>query len=491
MRLLSRRPLNLTARLAAVTVLLIAISSAAVGVATTLVMREQLGDRLDRQVLASVGRADAGRGDGGRRGDGRGEGGRGDAIRGGDPVGPDDTAAVDVGNQGPGTLVALPDDGEAFILGNRPGEIDDLGQNEIAALGDVPRDGRVHSVHVDGDSYRVTTVDSERGLLVVGLPTGDVDDAVQSLLAAEAVLVLFAVAVAAAVGSVVVRRQLAPLREVAATAHRVAELPLAAGEIDLAERVPARLSDGRTEVGQVGSALNAMLDHVEASLNSRQRSEQQVRQFVADASHELRTPLATIAGYAELARHRPDAVRTALDKVETESARMTSLVEDLLLLARLDAGRPLEQEPVDLSLLLLEAVNDARVLDDSKAWRVVLPDEPVVVLGDGVRLHQVVSNLLTNARKYTPDGTTVTVTGTAAGFSVHDDGTGFPPDLVPQAFERFTRSDASRNRAGGAGLGLSLVDAIVTAHGGTVTLDSRPGDTTLEVRLPRSPGRTT
>ena len=131
----------------------------------------------------------------------------------------------------------------------------------------------------------------------------------------------------------------------AGTAHRVAELPLASGEIDLSERVPARLTDERTEVGQVGAALNAMLDHVEASLDQRHRSEQQVRQFVADASHELRTPLATIAGYTELARRRPETTATALDKVETESARMTGLVEDLLLLARLDSGRPLERSP--------------------------------------------------------------------------------------------------------------------------------------------------
>jgi two-component system OmpR family sensor kinase len=270
---------------------------------------------------------------------------------------------------------------------------------------------------------------------------------------------------------------------VAATAHRVAELPLASGEIDLSERVPERLTDERTEVGQVGSALNAMLDHVEDSLAQRHRSEQQVRQFVADASHELRTPLATIAGYTELARHRPETSGTALAKVETESARMTTLVEDLLLLARLDSGRPLEREPVDLSRLLLEAVDDVRVVDPERSWRLSLPDEPIIVTGDGARLHQVVSNLLTNARKHTPPGSTVTVTATRRGFTVHDDGPGFAPELAPHAFERFTRGDAARTR-GGAGLGLSLVEAIVGAHGGRVTLESRPGDTTITVTLP-------
>jgi two-component system OmpR family sensor kinase len=301
----------------------------------------------------------------------------------------------------------------------------------------------------------------------------------------ELLATLLGVLAAAGAGTWVVRRQLAPLRDVAATAHRVAELPLASGAIDISERVPARLTDERTEIGQMGAALNTMLDHVESSLEQRHRSEQQVRQFVADASHELRTPLATIAGYTELARRRPETTGTALDKVETESARMTALVEDLLLLARLDAGRPLEREPVDLSRLLLEAVNDARVTGADHQWRLSLPDAPLTVTGDAARLHQVLTNLLTNARKYTPAGSTVTVTGTPDGFSVHDDGPGFGPALAPRAFERFVRGDTARTRAGGAGLGLSLVEAIVAAHGGRVDLASAPGDTTVTVTLPR------
>jgi len=224
---------------------------------------------------------------------------------------------------------------------------------------------------------------------------------------------------------------------------------------------------------------------VETSLEARHRSEQQVRQFVADASHELRTPLSTIAGYTELARTRPDpqTTATALGKVEEEAGRMTTLVEDLLLLARLDAGRPMASEPVDLTRLLVEAVSDARVLAPGHHWRIVVPDEPIEVTGDEQGLHQVVTNLLNNARKHTPPGTTVTVTGRSDGFDVHDDGPGFPAALVPQAFERFARGDASRNRAGGAGLGLALVEAIVRSHAGTVTLSSEPGDTTVAVRL--------
>jgi two-component system OmpR family sensor kinase len=289
--------------------------------------------------------------------------------------------------------------------------------------------------------------------------------------------------VAGGLGGLVVRRQLRPLREVAATAHEVATLPLASGEVDLATRVPERLTDEETETGQVGAALNTLLDHVESSLEARHRSEQQVRQFVADASHELRTPLATIQGYAELAAQRPETVATALEKVSAESVRMTAMVEDLLLLARLDAGRPLVSEPVDLSRLLIDAVNDARVVAPDHRWRLDLPDDPLSTTGDEHRLHQVVTNLLTNARKHTPEGTTVTVRARPGVIEVHDDGPGFRPELARTAFERFTRGDAARQRTGGAGLGLSLVEAIVAAHGGSVDLASEPGDTTITVRL--------
>jgi two-component system OmpR family sensor kinase len=319
----------------------------------------------------------------------------------------------------------------------------------------------------------------------------NVGQTVRSLLPLIAVFILLGTALAGLLGTVLVRRQLRPLREVADTAHEVAVLPLASGAGDITARVPERLTDERTEVGQVGAALNTLLGHVEGALGARYRSEQQVRQFVADASHELRTPLTTIMGYAELARRRPGdsaAAETALAKVEEESARMTALVEDLLLLARLDAGRPLAREPVDLTRLLVEAVSDARVVAPEHHWLLELADEPVVVAGDEHRIHQVVTNLLTNARRHTPAGTHVTVGVRPGGFTVHDDGPGFPPDLVDGAsrgaFERFARGDAARHREGGVGLGLSLVDAIVAAHGGQVTLRSVPGDTLIEVTLP-------
>jgi two-component system OmpR family sensor kinase len=460
---------SLTSRLVLTTVVLILVATTLIGVATTTAMRSYLTDQLDGQVQDSMSRMLRG-----PRGPGLGnELGTVTGVFPRDGTG--SSSVIEDSGAGPPTSTALPD-------------------RATAAIDEVPADGDVHGVDIPGlGSYRVAATDLSDGTLAVGLPTADIDDALTTLFWLEVLFGLLAVLAGGGVALLVVRRQLRPLREVAATANTVSELPLAEGEIDLTERVPDHLTDERTEVGQVGSALNTLLAHVETALAARHRSEQQVRQFVADASHELRTPLATIAGYAELARQRPDdpgMVGTALDKVEEESDRMTSLVEDLLLLARLDAGRPLEREPVDLTRLLVEAVSDARVIDSDHRWRVDLPDDlvdsPAVVVGDEQRLHQVVTNLLTNARKHTPAGTTVTVTVRRTGFSVHDDGPGFSPDLVQHAFERFARGDAARTRGQemGVGLGLALVDAIVSAHGGRVALRSVPGDTTVDVDLP-------
>ncbi len=458
------KPHSLTARLAITAVTLVALMAVLIGVATTLVMRHTLNGRLDREVSSAL-----------------------NGLLEGPPGRPGGSGTIDPRNQAPGTLLVITggDRGnQGTVVGNRPGEFDDVDAADFAALATMENDDRVDDVDLPQlGSYRVDSTMVGDFQVTVGLPTADVDDAVQALIWAELALALLAVLAAAGAGTFVVRRQLAPLREVAATAHAVSELPLSEGAIDMSARVPERLTDERNEVGQVGSALNTLLDHVETSLAVRHRSEQQVRQFVADASHELRTPLATIAGYTELARRQPAAMSTALGKVESESARMTSLVEDLLLLARLDSGRPLADGAVDLTKLLLEAVGDARVIGPDHTWRLVLPDEPVEVRGDEQRLHQVATNLLTNARKHTPAGTTVTVTAKPDGFVVHDDGPGFPAELVDHAFERFVRADEARTSAGGVGLGLALVDAIVSAHGGRVELASRPGDTTLTVVL--------
>ena len=460
---------TLTWRLVAIAVLLVAVTAMAIGAVTTLAMRDTLDARLDADVRDALMRT---------------VGGPGGPRPGGD-FGP---------GQAVGTVTAVvPDAGRT--TGQRLAESEDgwpeatpLTDAQLDALTDVTAGDQPVSVDLPGlGSYRVLAADVAGGQVVVGLPGAEAEATVDDLVRLELLATLLGIAAAALVGTLVVRRQLAPLRDLARTAHRVAELPLATGEIDLDERVPERLTDERTEVGQVGSALNTLLDHVENSLAARHRSVLQVRQFVADASHELRTPLATIAGYSELARRRPDdevALRTALTKVDEESQRMTALVEDLLLLARLDAGRPLAQETVDLTSLLLEAVTDVRVLAPEHHWRLELPEHAVEVRGDEQRLHQVITNLLTNARKHTPPGTTVTAAANAGGFSVHDDGPGFDAELTERAFERFTRGDRARHREGGVGLGLALVAAIVDALGGQVTLESRPGDTTVTVWLP-------
>jgi two-component system OmpR family sensor kinase len=320
-----------------------------------------------------------------------------------------------------------------------------------------------------------------------------VTDATFRLAAIITLVTLVFVAVGAAIGAVVVRLTLRPLRRVAATAQQVSEMPLDRGEVALGVRVPDSYTDRRTEVGQVGAALNAMLGHVAEALTARQASETRVRRFVADASHELRTPLAAIRGYAELSRRSqepiPADVAHALDRVESQTIRMTGLVEDLLLLASLDSGRPILVEPVDLSVLLVGALSDAHAAGPDHRWRLDLPEDSVIVPGEGARLTQVVVNLLGNARTHTPAGTTVTAglatRGSDAVITVADDGPGIPSALQPEVFERFARGDSSRSRAAGStGLGLSIVAAVVAAHHGTVRVSSVPGRTIFTVSLP-------
>ena len=329
--------------------------------------------------------------------------------------------------------------------------------------------------------------------LLIGLPLSEVQAIVLRLTLLIAVIGILGVAAAAIAGAVVVRLALRPLERVASTATRVAELPLDRGEVALAERVPAQDADPGTEVGQVGAALNTLLEHVASALTARQASENKVRTFVADASHELRTPLASIRGYAELTRRGrhelPDDVVHAIGRVESESVRMTALVEDLLLLARLDEGAAIEGATVDLTRLVIDALSDARAAGPDHIWQLELPDEAVQVHGDQPRLHQVVANLLANARTHTPAGTVVTaalIRGDGwVTIEVRDTGPGIDPALTPTIFERFVRGDGSRSRAAGStGLGLAIVTAVVEAHGGRAEVESAPGSTVFRIILP-------
>jgi two-component system, OmpR family, sensor kinase len=373
-----------------------------------------------------------------------------------------------------------------------------------------------------GGKFLLTKVPGpERGTtLVTGLSLAAVQGTLSHVENTEHVVYAAVLVLALALGTAMVQLSLRPLRRVAATATKVTELPLDSGEVTLPAGVPD--SDPRTEVGRVGAAFNRMLFHVERALGRRAASEARLRRFAADASHELRTPLSAIRGYAELAlRHPgpvPEDVTHALRRVESESARMSVLVDDLLLLARLDAGRPLEREPVDLSRLAIETTSDARVARGDHRWRLELPDEPVLVDGDEHRLHQVLANLLSNAGKHTPPGSTVSVAltlgdataspevaggtpgisvvqrgvappGPRVELSITDDGPGIPAELLPELFERFTRGEAGRARDASAagkstGLGLAIVDAVVAAHGGAIVVTSHPGMTRFAILLP-------
>lgn len=365
----------------------------------------------------------------------------------------------------------------------------------LASLDSVSLNGQPQTVRLqDAGSYRMRSTETAAGATVlVGIPTKSVDNAIQRLVLVEVVLSVVCIAVAGIASAGMVSGALLPLRRVAVTAGRVSALPLERGDVDLAERVPESQADPRTEVGQMGAALNRMLDHVGAALTARQVSEMRVRQFVADASHELRTPLSSIRGYAEMAgrftlEDQPE-LHQALNRIQSEGRRMGELVDELLLLARLDAGRPLDSSEVDLSLLVMDCVNDARAAGPNHNWHLDLPEEPIAVFGDNARLRQVLGNLLTNACVHTPPATTVTTRLSSEGaeviLEVIDDGPGISSDLMPRAFGRFVRGDASRARnAGSTGLGLAIVKAVTTAHRGHVHVESTPGRTTFRIQLP-------
>ena len=367
-------------------------------------------------------------------------------------------------------------------------------------LAGVTPDETPTTLELDGlGRYRVIArpAHAPRETIVAGLPTSEVDDTLLSVAVIFCAVAATALIGGTTAGILIIRRQLAPLAKVSDTARRVADLDLDRGEVRLPMPiVKVDPAAAHTEVGQLGSALNRMLERIAGALSARHASETRVRQFVADASHELRTPLAAIRGYTELAQRKrgdvPDDVAHAMSRVESETRRMTQLVEDMLLLARLDTGRPLEREQVDLSRLVVDAVSDAHIAGPDHQWSLDLPDEPVVVIGDEARLHQVLANLLANARIHTPPGTLVTTslaagTDGAAALTVADDGPGIPEWLQPEIFARFARGDSSRSRRGGStGLGLAIVAAVVKAHNGTIDVHSVAGRTEFLVRLPRN-----
>ena len=481
----TRAPWTLRRRLVLAVVGLLALVSVIIGLVSVAILRASLQDQLDQQLGSAVKRSLS--------------------VMEGGPGRPGILAltapsATDILNgpaQQPGTL-ALVFDGATITAGytDDSGAVRELNTPQVQQLVDGASSVAPVSVDLGGEvgGYRVVTATTRTGITyLIGLPLASVNNTAANLGLTIALVSLAGVLGVAALAAWIVQLALRPLKRVTETAMRVSELPLDRGEVALVERVPVGDTDPRTEVGRVGSALNRMLDHVDLALETRQASEAKVRQFVADASHELRTPLASIRGYSELTRRSgqvlpPDTVH-ALARIESESVRMTGLVEDLLLLARLDEGRELDRAPVDLTMLLVDAVSDAHAAGGDHHWELDLPDEPVECVGDAHRLHQVIANLLMNARVHTPATTTVTAAlateGDNAIVTVTDDGPGIPESLQPTLFERFARGDSSRFRGtGSTGLGLAIARAVVTAHRGEITLDSRPGRTRFTVTLP-------
>jgi two-component system OmpR family sensor kinase len=481
------RPRTLRGRLTLGLVVLLAAIFAGVGIGTTALLRGFLVTRLDQQLTAAGPRY-------------------AQSLE-------HELAAADTRGQTQGTFGARAANDvvtQAGVVAGTSVTGDNTGQVPLSATDSttllaLPRDGSAHTVRLSAlGSYRMRAVSGADGdTLVTGLPLSQVSETVRELAMAEMALFGGAVVLAGIGGTVWVRLAMRPLDRVATTAERVSTMSLASGEVSLDVRVPD--ADRRDEVGRVGASLNRMLGHVGDALARRQSVERRLRDFAADAGHELRTPLAAVRGHAELVLRRggelPDDARHALTRIEAESRRMGTIVDDLLLLARLDAGRPLESTEVDLTLLVLNAVDDAQAADHRPAvtgedaalthheWRLDLPTNPVTVLGDPHRLAQAVANLVTNARVHTPAGTRVTV-GIVVGanrvqLTVEDTGPGLAPDLADRVFDRFTRGDPTRSRASGStGLGLAITRAVAEAHGGRVAVASTPGRTLFKLVLP-------
>lgn len=483
------RSWSLRARLIMSQVMLLVVLCAFFGVGTVLALRHFLFGQLDEEVGAA--------------------GARGAAIYDvGPPPSPLPSYLPPVEGPGPfslsfpgqrvGALAAVVEGAqvtEAAVI-SADGSRIPLSGAACTRLASVPATGFV-TMYIDGlGEYRLVSTPTHHSVrMVTGLPTSGVSRIVASARTVFLVIGVSGLTVGALVSFLIIRRQLAPLSQVAVAAQHVAELDLMHGDVNVPTAIVHVGSDrADTEVGRLATALNRMLERIADALAARQASETRARQFVADASHELRTPLAAIRGYAELAQRAGDGLNGdaahAIRRVDSEARRMTGLVEDMLLLARLDAGRSLRWEPVDLSMLSVDAVSDAHISAPEHHWMLDLPEEPVVVNGDDARLHQVLVNLLSNGRIHTPAGTTITVSlrrteGGGAQVSVTDDGPGIPETLQSEIFERFARGDTSRSRRGGSsGLGLSIAAAIVNAHRGAIAVTSVPGQTTFLVTLP-------
>jgi two-component system sensor histidine kinase TrcS len=414
---------------------------------------------------------------------------------------PADPALADFTGQAPGTLIAVLRGGR--VVESATFSDDGTKSAPVGVISSIEaQDWRSEAPRTvtlgDLGAYRVASRATGRDELLVSAVS--IEGARQ--LVATKTLAVIAISLIAAVlaglGTVVLLRwALRPLRRVAATAAVAARIPFADEDHRITARVRTADSDPDNEVGIVGETLNRLLANVDSALAARAESDRRMRRFLSDASHELRTPLTAIQGYAQLTRQEsaalPATTEYALARIESESRRMTTLVGDMLLLSRLDERQGLEIRRVDLVGVAADAVNDAAVSAPDHEWLADLPAEPVAVMGDGARLHQVISNLLSNASQHTPPGVTVTTAvrliagddGPQARVTVTDDGPGIDRKLLPHLFDRFVRGKGHRaDDSNGNGLGLAIVASITEAHGGTVTARSGAGSTEFRIELP-------
>ncbi|MGB7981474.1 MAG: HAMP domain-containing sensor histidine kinase [Candidatus Nanopelagicales bacterium] len=479
---------TLQLRLTAGIVLLLTVACVLIAAATAVGLQRFLLDQLDAQLIASAARLHESLERAPNDGDES-------AISASDGIPRQEVELGEVPGLTSGTLAVLVEGGQvqdAYVIAGGPKTIDEADAATLAAL---PVGGPPRTETLTSGAYRLLAMAGPPDrVLIVGLPVHDLRETMARLVGIEVVVFVIVIALAGVAGAVFVRSSLRPLRRVARTANWVADQPLGTGVVALSRRVTD--VDPRSEAGQVAGALNLLLAHVESSLAQRHATEERLRRFVADASHELRTPVTVIGGYAQLAQRYPEplpqTISQALERIGAEAGRMATLVDDLLLLARLDSGRPLAADEVDLTRLVIDVVNDARAAAPDHHWELDLPEEPVTIIGDEHRLHQVLANLTSNARVHTPVGSSVTVSvhnvADAAGgalIEVCDDGPGIPDELQPELFERFVRGQASRTRAAGStGLGLAIVAAVTAAHGGQIDLTSEPGRTCFRLRLP-------
>ncbi len=470
------RRLSLRTRLVAILLGLLLLSCAALTVITSLALHSYLVGRLDRQLVAAGDRYAVSLE---HPSDNDSDNSRFNSVV-GQEVGTLGARSVN------GAVTAAGVVGDASSTGSVPAA-------DRAVLGWLtagpPRDVHLPSL---GEYRVIVTSGADGDLQLTGLPKHSVEDTIGRLALIEVVVFAAALALTGLGGALCVRLTLRPLERMARMARAVSALPLGSGDVQLPHRLPEAAIE--TEVGQVTDAFNRMLENLESAFGERHASEQLLRQFVADASHELRTPVAVIRSHAEFASLAPagstEQVGTALQRITAESARMGQLVDDLLLLARLDSGRELAHDEVDLTRLVLDAVIDAQAAGSDHQWHLDLTEDEITLLGDANALRQVVVNMLSNAREHTPAGTTVKVglrRETDPGWTVltvSDDGPGISPEFLPHVFERFARGETARSHQGESGLGMSISQAIVAAHHGTIGVTSSAGLTTFTVRLP-------